>query len=108
MEQGTSRVFVKAENQFEESKSNFSVLLCSDNHSCHTHTGHTHTETKLQKHIKILPFCIHHDPKYITESIIDDYNKTDATSMYKQYTQYLILHLKASALVTKNYKITIQ
>jgi len=44
----------------------------------------------------------------ITESIIDDYNKTDTRSMYKQYTQYLILHLKASALVTKNYKITIQ
>jgi hypothetical protein len=101
MEQGTSRVFLRAENQFEGSKSYFSVQLCSDNHSCHTHT-------KLQNHIRILPFCIHHDPKYITESITDDYNKTNARSMYKQYTQYLILHLKTSAHVTQNYKNTTQ
>jgi len=36
------------------------------------YTGHTYTQTTLQKHIRILPFCLHHDPKYITESIIDD------------------------------------
>jgi len=58
MEQGTSGIFVRAENQFEGSKSYFSVILCSDNHSCHTQTykthththTHTHTQTKIQKH----------------------------------------------------------
>jgi len=76
----------------------------------HTHTHkqtHTHTHTKLQNHIRILvlPFCTHHDPKYITESLIDDYNKTDARSVYKHNTQYLILHLKVIARVTKIIKI---
>ena len=70
----------------------------------HTHT-HTHKQTKLQKHIRILPLCTRHDPMFITESIIDDYNKTDARFMYKQNTQHFILHLKPSARVTKNYKI---
>jgi hypothetical protein len=71
--------------------------------------GHTHTyKTKLQKHDKIFPFCIQHDPKYITESIKDDHNKTDARSMYKQYTQCPILTLKARACVKQNYKNTIQ
>jgi len=42
---------------------------------------------------------------FITESIIDDYNKTDARFMYKQNTQYLTLHLQAIAHFTKNDKI---
>jgi hypothetical protein len=118
MEQCTSEVILRAQNQFEGSKSYFSDLLSSDNHSCHTQTYRTNThtqtnkqtnkQTKLQKHIRVLPVCIHHNPKYITESITDDYNKIDAKSMYKQYTQYLILNFKTSAHVTKNFKYTIQ
>ena len=50
MEQGTSGIFVRAENQFEGSKSYFSVILCSDNHSCHTQTYKTHTHTHTHTH----------------------------------------------------------
>jgi len=52
MEQGTIRVPLRAENQFQGSKSYFSVILCLDNHPCHTQTyrPHTHTYTHTDTH----------------------------------------------------------
>jgi len=68
---------------------------------------HTHIYTHKQ-HFKNMS-------EYFTSAYImtqrtseNDYNKTHARSMYKQYTQYSILHLKASACDTKNCKNTIQ
>jgi len=88
---------LKEANHISQSYYALTIIHVALKHTGHTHT-HTHTHKQNFKNI-------HHDPKHITESIIDDYNKTDARFMYKQNTQHFILHLKPSARVTKNYKI---
>jgi len=77
MEQGTSRVSLRAENQCKEaSRISQSYYFLTITHVTLKHTGHAHARTHkhtharthtLQKHVRIFHFCLHHDHMYITE-----------------------------------------